>query len=412
MKIAAILDSKIGSGGVFSQSVSALLQMARLCKDRFTLVVYTSVQDNIPYLQRLGIKAQRYKTSFLDGWIDVAAASNVLRRVQERLRYLTRFERTLIADDVDLVYFLSLSPQCLALQKLNYLTTAWDLAHRDMPEFPEVREFFTFHIREFNYSSCLSQAVCVFCDSSELASLLTRRYGIDRERLLVMPFSPGALTAEEYSIEKNTVLSKHGLKDGYYFYPAQFWPHKNHVRILFALRILMDKGINIPVAFCGTDQGNLAYVKSMASFLGVSGLVHFLGFVHPEDMRGLYEGAIAVVMPTYFGPTNIPPLEAWRIGKPLIYSRHLSGQSKDAAILVDPDSPESLAKAMVDVLSPETSDNLILKGKERLAQIDKERACAEQRLLEVMATFEKRLSCWKLLGNERTGANSSLDNMP
>jgi len=63
-----------------------------------------------------------------------------------------------------------------------------------------------------------------------------------------------------------------------------------------------------------------------------------LGFVPIEDMRGLYEGSLAIVMPTYFGPTNIPPLEAWTLEKPLIYSTHLAEQAGDAALLIDPNN--------------------------------------------------------------------------
>ena len=34
----------------------------------------------------------------------------------------------------------------------------------------------------------------------------------------------------------------------------------------------------------------------------------------------LYKNSLALVMPTYFGPTNIPPLEAFALGVPVLYS--------------------------------------------------------------------------------------------
>ena len=52
-------------------------------------------------------------------------------------------------------------------------------------------------------------------------------------------------------------------------------------------------------------------------------------------------------MPSYFGPTNLPPLEAWAVGTPVIYPEAFKAQAGDAAILFDYDDPRSLADAIV-----------------------------------------------------------------
>ena len=67
--------------------------------------------------------------------------------------------------------------------------------------------------------------------------------------------------------------------------------------------------------------------------------MHFLGLVPDEDIPALYEGALALVMPAYYGPTNLPPLEAVTLGCPVIYS-DLPGcreQMGDAALYCDLD---------------------------------------------------------------------------
>ena len=60
----------------------------------------------------------------------------------------------------------------------------------------------------------------------------------------------------------------------------------------------------------------------------------FLGLVPDEDVSALYEGALALVMPSYCGPTNIPPLEAVTLGCPVIYSDlpEFREQMRDAAL--------------------------------------------------------------------------------
>ena len=57
----------------------------------------------------------------------------------KKIEKYSPFEKKLIAHQIDLVYFLSPTSLALSLEKLNYITTLWDLCHRDNPEFPEVR---------------------------------------------------------------------------------------------------------------------------------------------------------------------------------------------------------------------------------------------------------------------------------
>ncbi len=58
-------------------------------------------------------------------------------------------------------------------------------------------------------------------------------------------------------------------------------------------------------------------------------------------------------MPTYFGPTNIPPTEALRIGTPVCYSDLPSFREHmgDAVTYVDLTDPASLADALERIRS-------------------------------------------------------------
>jgi glycosyltransferase involved in cell wall biosynthesis len=198
----------------------------------------------------------------------------------------------------------------------------------------------------------------------------------------------------DLSESKSVVLAKYHLEHEYYFYPAQFWPHKNHFRILESLVYLRNNGIKLNVVFAGGNRNNISHLESYINFNDLESQVKFLGFIPSQDMRGLYEGCTAVVMPTYFGPTNIPPLEAWIIGRPLIYSAHLEEQVGNAAICVNPDDKIELANALQSCMDPSICDNLVKKGKIRLQQIENERQEAESQLLERIQQFETRRKCW------------------
>ncbi|NND81332.1 MAG: glycosyltransferase family 4 protein [Gammaproteobacteria bacterium] len=396
MKIVAIVDSQIGIGGGFDQSLNAVLQMQQICEGRFDLEVFSTHQENIPYLATLGIKGTHYRYSMLDRMISKLQGVRWWQYVQKQCKYLTLFERKLIATDCDLVYFVAPGRMAGSLQKLNYIATVWDICHRDNPEFPEVRDFYRFHDKERLYKRHLAPAVLILTDSDELADRASHYYGIARSRFLAMPFAPSPFLKHSNVSSKNSVLAKYKLEEGYFYYPAQFWAHKNHIRLLQALVYLRDRQSWQPkVVLSGKDHGNLTHVEKFVADNNLAEQVKLLGFVDSEDLRGLYEGALAIVMPTYFGPTNLPPLEAWTIGKPLIYSSHLASHAGNAAVLVDPDNAEDLAMAMHGCRDKQRMAQLVDEGHNRIAEINHRRASAEQELGQALEKFAQRRACWE-----------------
>jgi glycosyltransferase involved in cell wall biosynthesis len=74
--------------------------------------------------------------------------------------------------------------------------------------------------------------------------------------------------------------------------------------------------------------------------------------VPDEDIPALYQGALALVMPTYYAPTNLPPLEAVALGCPVIYSDFPSFREQlgDAALYCDLANASSLADHLVSLI--------------------------------------------------------------
>lgn len=394
MKIVAVLEDDVASGGGFNQALNAVLQMRRLCEGRFEYEVLTTQRANVGYLRELDIAAELFAFSPLDRLLARLSTQSWWHSLQIRLRAVGPFERRMLARGCDLVYFVTPSGRSRALQRLNFIATLWDLCHRDALEFPESREFAQFQLRETEYATRLTPALAVLTDSAALADAAARRYGIDRERLLPMPFAPNPFLGSRFSLDKAAVLRKHGLEEGYFFYPAQFWAHKNHVRIVQALAILAARGARPRVVFAGGEKGNRSHVERAVAAAGLRDQVRFLGFVPAQDMRALYEGCAGVVMPTYFGPTNIPPLEAWSLGKPLIYSSQFREQVGDTALCVDPDDASALADAMQACTDAATASRLAALGAARLKEIERERTAAEADLLARLDQFAARRACW------------------
>ena len=71
--------------------------------------------------------------------------------------------------------------------------------------------------------------------------------------------------------------------------------------------------------------------------------------------------SLALVMPTYLGPTNIPPLEAFVYDTPVCYSDtpFFREQLDDAVFFMDLNDPHSLIKNLLTI----KNDKEITKGK-------------------------------------------------
>jgi glycosyltransferase involved in cell wall biosynthesis len=266
--------------------------------------------------------------------------------------------------------------------RVPFVVPIFDLNHRLQPEFPEVSAFGEATAREHFYINSCRFATLVLVDSEVGKSHVLRFYGnlVEADRIRVMPYYPPVKDRPPPS-ERDLarVRAKYNLPNRYFFYPAQFWPHKNHGVIVQAIKLIAEEtGEAVPVVFCGAYwtyvmAGNFKEVMAQAAKLGVGDRVRYLGSVSDEDMAALYTLSAGLVMPSFFGPTNIPPLEAWHLGRPVITSdiEGVREQMGDAALLVDPHSPQSVAAAMKRVWHDKAlCAQLVERGGSRIASYD------------------------------------------
>jgi glycosyltransferase involved in cell wall biosynthesis len=400
MKLVAVLTERPSAGGGYNQALSAILQLQRICAGRHRFEVVCTHADNLAVLRELGLPASHQPLHWVDRALALLGGGVFWQSLHRRFRFKGPFERALSRLGCDLACFSSPSSIPMSLQAIGYITSLWDICHLEHPEFPEVRDFHTIALRERGYRAVLRAAVLVIVDSPRLAELAAFHYRLVPERILIMPFAPAPQLLPYRDLPGEPDCSDAVAGGGRvgeeapFFYPANLWPHKNHIRILQALVLLKQQGWRPRVVFCGHDQGNQAHLQAFVTRHGLDEQVQFIGFVDTRRLADLYRSALAVVMPTYFGQTNLPPLEAWTLGAPLIYSASFAAQAGDAALLVDIDDAQSLAAAMTACRDPEVRARLRAAGTRRLASIADERRLAEQALAARIEAFSARRQCW------------------
>ena len=230
--------------------------------------------------------------------------------------------------------------------KVPALATIQDLMHRYERRFPEVLARGEYEWRENEYRNINRWATGILVDSEVGKKQFAESYGHDTRSIYVLPFvAPRYILASD---QAKTDLDHYGLPDKFIFYPAQFWEHKNHKSLIRAAAILKPQYPDIHLAFAGSEKNAYASVRELVRDLGLEENVHFLGYVPNSEMAELYRRARALFMPTFFGPTDIPALEAIALGCPVAISDvyGMREQMGDAALFFNPASVPEIAQVM------------------------------------------------------------------
>lgn len=276
---------------------------------------------------------------------------------------------------------------------IPYISTVWDLQHRTHPWFPEVSEGFLWDHRDLYYSRHLRRAARVITGTEVGRAELERYYGLTPENIRILPHPTPGFALE--AAASNTLPAR-VLDQPYYFYPAQYWAHKNHVNILLAWRRMLDAGEAPPhLIFVGSDKGNRKFVAERVRQLGLECLVHLSGFVSKEELISLYRHADAMIYASFSGPENLPPLEAFAFGCPVIASDFPGAREQlaDAALFFDPHDPAAIEGAVRAFRAdPRKRAVLIENGRQRAVRSTGDTFL--KGVLDILDEFEAERRCW------------------
>jgi len=385
MNIGIFFTAAKASGGVYQYSLTMLDCLRRYDREHTYYVFYSNPDFPYPDFEDSNWKTIPMNSvgGALQGGIVQRGGTYIVKSVGKAIRLICRFGlidpyrvrlnrpvyHKLKRYNIDLMIYPA--PIAASFEAgIPYIIAIHDLQHRLQPEFPEVSVHGRWRSREYLLGNATKYTLAILVDSETGREDLIKAYNVPPEAVKVLPFlSPHHLTIPNES-EREVVKRKYNLPDRYIFYPAQFWSHKNHARLVKALHLIKGKwNIEIPCVFVGSKKGAFEEVMGLVQRLGMQNQVMYLGYVPHEDMAALYSLATALVMPTFFGPTNIPILEAFALSCPVVTSdvRGIREQVGDAGLLVDPRSVQDIATAIYRVWTDdELRQTLIQKAKKRI----------------------------------------------
>lgn len=160
-------------------------------------------------------------------------------------------------------------------------------------------------------------------------------------------------------------LKKNKIKN-YFVYPANFWSHKNHLNLIKGFYYFNRKNNNnYQLILVGNIIDRIVY-KKIINFINEEDLqpyIKIMGFVDRKDLLTLYDNCIALSYLSVSGPENLPPLEAFARGKPVLYSNFKAAkeQLKNYPLYINYKNPLDIAKGMKIILMKKKFSKIYIK---------------------------------------------------
>jgi len=297
----------------------------------------------------------------------LAGRGRALRGAGARAGALPPPEGTLEAMGARLVHFPFQSGTSTPLPTIYQ---PWDLQHRHLPEFFSPS---TIRWREETYRALCANATLIVTASRWTKRDVIGAYGVPPERIAVVNVPPPLSAYQPLPDDRlPEVAARLGLPSRFLLYPAQAWPHKNHLRLVAAVGRLRERGLDVPVVSTGRISDTVAEIEREAARLGVPELIRFTGFVVPSDLDAVYRLAAGLVFPSLFEGWGLPIVEAFASGVPVACSNvtSLPDLAGDAAIVFEPTDVDAIAAAMEILWTDEARrDELVRRGRARVARL-------------------------------------------
>jgi glycosyltransferase involved in cell wall biosynthesis len=227
------------------------------------------------------------------------------------------------------------------------------------------------------HSRLLQRARRVICESGYVKSDMVASFGVSEHRVTVLPAPPQCQFLSEQSGEQlEAARLRLGLPEKFLVYPAHYWAHKNHLRLIEAFRLVVNEVPDLKLVLTGKKIDDYQTVVNAIGKAQLTDHVCHLGFIDRDDLQAVYQLATALVMPSLFESVSIPIYEAFQLGTPVVASNVLAipEQVGDAGVLFDPTSVVSIKNAILKLVrDPELARLLGKRGRGRMQSMTPER---------------------------------------
>jgi len=356
MKVAFFI-SGLGSGGIYNQTKGILNLIKKIDQiEKDNICIITDEKKITPDLVIDNIEIKYFKKSFFNRVLFSLSELIKKNRFISRSFFLNPFQKFLKKNEIDLLVFLQPSFYLLYCDEVQFVTNIWNT---EVKKYYNLNEFisggYNYQNKIINYSVEKAFKIIVFTERNKKD--LQEFYNCRPEKIVIQNLTPNLPNIYEKNKDKDYLKIFNGLNLNsefqWFFYPAQFWPHKNHKYLIDVMKDLIKKNNDkIGFIFCGPDKGNLNYIKETIKKENLAKNIKILGFISDDEIISIYKNCAAVVMPTLIGRSSLPLLESLFFKKKIFYSKGtLDDHLKKYVEEFELDSPANLSSKLLEYIN-------------------------------------------------------------
>ncbi len=346
-------------GGIYQYALLLLKMLSKVNYIDRLYIFYSSDQQEIIktfktiphfepvlYEKRTGLKEFLRRTAnyYLNRYYLTGRKNPIYLRIYKLLnpdiRFFNRFQIQL--------FFVPMQLSPVYHLKVPVVITMHDLQHFHFPEFftPEERMY-----KSISYYIALNESQHIVVSYSHVKDDIIKYFRIKKQKISVCtPPDTEDWNYKEPEIEWKEVQEKYGIRIPYFLTPAATWPHKNHMAVLKAMKILLPD--NPDLFWVATGKKSNYFEKTLKPAIQEFGLekhVLFTGMVTDEELYIIYQNARMVVIPTLYEAGSGPLFESMRFGIPVICSHAttLPEHMGNNKFVFDPNDIDQLAEKML-----------------------------------------------------------------
>ncbi|MER3437295.1 MAG: glycosyltransferase family 1 protein [Chloroflexota bacterium] len=206
---------------------------------------------------------------------------------------------------------------------------------------------------------------------------LVHCYGVVPEKIDVIPHGVDPRFFAVRFEDVRRVRQYFALPERFVLAVGTVQPRKNLGRLAMAMRHLAAAGLPHSLVIAGKRGWLASTVERDIAQAGVGDRIIVLGYVPAPVLPALYAAADALAFPSLYEGFGLPVLEAMATGTPVVAANRsaIPEVAGDAALLVDPFSPEAIARGLMRVLTePALRATLVARGKERAGSFSWEKS--------------------------------------
>lgn len=371
MKVGIFFESLPREGGAFHTNLNIvnIFNEYNIGNLDITYIVRSKEIEQI--LISKGCKCLFFKQDFFFRILNFLSLSKFFSSLIKKLGFSNRFEKILKISKFDLIYFNSPTLFSTYLNEIPFVMNIYEMQHKTDNYFPEYRiHGHSLDTRDFIINNAISKAFKIVVATKKDKKLLKELYNSIDKNVEIQPYVPQLPNLYENDFKNvnfDEIFFKYKIENkNIFFYPAQFWPHKNHRYIIDIASEFRKNNINdFLFIFTGHDKGNKSYIKKLVLEKKLGNNFLILDYIDNKELISLYLNSDALIMPTFVGHSTLPLYEAFYFNLPVFFTKGLLDEDlKKYVYEIDINNPKNFMSSFEEFKKDkETNENKVKSGK-------------------------------------------------